>query len=272
MSEKDGVKGKRREPVTTPRRSPTCGENRHGFTLIEILVAIFIFGVVLSTIYSSFLGTSRVVNETEYEAEIYGMARITLDRMLEDLESVYVPRDLKPAEPDGEQVTGADFIGDNTEINGRPADSLRFLSRAHIVFSEEDQPSGTAVIEYYVKETEEEEEKEGHFVLFRSDTPEQETVPSKGTGGLVLCDKLVSIDFTYYDAAGDEYDSWDTTAGAFEGTIPSMVSISLELENRRDPEAPYKFFTTAAIPMGREAKKAEGNEREEARARPANPV
>jgi general secretion pathway protein J len=274
MLKKHGVKGKKREPVTTPRRSFMCDENRQGFTLLEILIAIFIFAVVLSIIYSSFLGTSRVVNETENEAEIYSMARITLDRMLEDLESVYVPQNQEPAEPDDEEVTGAEFVGDDTEIDGRPADSLRFLSRAHIVFSEEDQPSGTAAIEYYVKESEEEEgeEQEGHFVLFRSDTPEQEEAPGKGTGGLVLCDKLVSIDFTYYDAEGDEHDSWDTTAEAFEGRIPNMVSISLELENTRDPEAPYKFFTTVAIPMGGEAKKAEDNEGKEGKAQPAKHV
>ena len=274
MLEKDGVNEKKREPVTTPRRSSMCGENRYGFTLLEILIAIFIFAVVLSIIYSAFLGTSRVINETEEEAEIYSMARITLDRMLDDLESLYVPQNpAEPTEPDSDKVTGADFVGEDKELDGRPADSLRFMSRAHIVFSEEDRPSGTAAIEYYVKESDDEEEgEEPHFVLFRSDTPELEEVPGKGTGGLVLCEKLVSIDFTYYDAEGDEHDSWDTTAEAFEGRIPSMVSISLELENTRDPEAPYKFFTTVAIPMGGEAKKAEGNEGKEAKTQPAKHV
>jgi general secretion pathway protein J len=269
MSEEDSVRGKRGE---TLHCWSMCGKNRHGFTLLEILIAIFIFGVVLSTIYSSFLGTSRVVNETENQAETYRMARITLDRMHDDLESVYVPQNPEPAESDENNVTVGEFVGDDTEIDGRAADSLRFLSRAHIVFSEEDQPSGTAVIEYYVKESEEEEGEESHFVLFRSDTPELEEAPSKGTGGLVLCDKLVSIDFTYYDAVGDEYDSWDTTAEAFEGKIPSMVSITLELENERDAEAPYKFFTTVSIPMGGERRSEEDSAREGARARPANRI
>jgi len=237
--------------------------SRHqsGFTLLEILIAVFIFGVVLSTIYSSYVGTSRIVNETEYQADIYSMARITLDRMHEDLESLYIPQNPKPAESDEDKVTGADFVGVDTEIDGRDADSLRFPSRAHIVFSEEDRPSGTAEIEYYVEQNEE----EGCFVLYRSDTPEMEEPPSKGTGGLVLCEKLLSIDFTYYDAEGEEYDKWDSTAEAFEGKIPSMISITLELENKLDDEAPYKFLTTVAIPMGGEAKDAERDKREETR-------
>jgi general secretion pathway protein J len=236
-----------------------CSKNQHGFTLLEILIAVFIFGVVLSTIYSSYVGTSRVVNETEYQADIYSMARITLERMHEDLESVYVPQNPEPAESDEDNATGADFVGVDTEIDGRAADSLRFLSRAHIVFSEADQPSGTAQIEYYVEQSEE----ETCFVLYRSDTPELEEPPSKGTGGLVLCEKLLSIDFTYYDAKGEEYDNWDSTAEAFKRKIPSMVSISLELENKLDAEAPYKFFTTVTIPMGGEEKDAESEKREE---------
>jgi general secretion pathway protein J len=258
MWEKDHVGGKKGEPVITLRNSSMCEKNRRGFTLLEILIAVFIFGVVLSTIYSSFLGTSRVVHETEHEADIYSMARIALERMHGDLESIYVPQNPEPAELDEDNVTVGDFVGDDREIDGRDADSLRFLSRAHIVFSEEDQPSGTAEIEYYIKQNEE----ESQFVLYRSDTPELEERPEEETGGLVLCEKLFSIDFTYYDAEGEIHDSWDSTAEAFEGEIPSMVSISLELENKQNPEAPYKFFTSVIIPMGGEAKDVESDKPE----------
>ncbi|MBW2172069.1 MAG: prepilin-type N-terminal cleavage/methylation domain-containing protein [Deltaproteobacteria bacterium] len=244
--------------MTTLRYSSVCSTNQHGFTLLEILIAVFIFGVVLSTIYSSYVGTSRIVTETEYQADIYSMARITLDRMHEDLESIYVSQNPEPAESDEDNITGSDFVGDDTEIDGRDADSLQFLSRAHIIFSEKDQPSGTARIEYYVKQSEE----ESYFVLHRSDTPELEEPPGKGTGGLVLCEKLLSIDFTYYDAKGEEYDNWDSTTEAFKGKIPSMVSILLEFENRLGAEAPYMFLTTVTIPMGGETKEAESDARD----------
>lgn len=231
------------------RHLSLCGRNRPGFTLLEILIAIFIFGVVLSTIYSSYVGTSRIVSETEYQTEIYSMARIALERMQEDLESLYAPQRPEPAESDEDKLSGADFVGDDAEIDGRGADSLRFMSRAHLVFSEEDQDSGTAKIEYYVEQSEE----ESHFVLYRSDTPETEEPPSKGTGGLVLCEKLLSVDFTYYNASGEVYDNWDSTSEAFKHKIPSMVSITLEFENKLNAETPYKFLTTVAIPMGGDA-------------------
>ena len=60
--------------------------NTKGFTLFEILIAIFLFTVVLTTIYASYTGTLRVVDTTESQADVYRMARIALERILEDLE------------------------------------------------------------------------------------------------------------------------------------------------------------------------------------------
>ncbi len=65
------------------------GENSPGFTLLEILIAMFIFAIVLSTIYTSYTGTFRILDETKEQTDIYRMARIALERMHEDLESVY---------------------------------------------------------------------------------------------------------------------------------------------------------------------------------------
>jgi general secretion pathway protein J len=232
--------------VRTRYHGLSRGKDRAGFTLAEILIAIFIFAIVLSTIYTSYTGTSRIVNETEYQTEIYRMARIALERMQEDLESVYMTERPEPTGLDEETDQASDFLGEDTDINGRHADSLRFMSRAHVVFSPRDQVSGKAEIAYYVAQNGEEED----FVLYRSDTPELTQAPDAGTGGLVLCEQLLSVDFTYYDAKGEEHTHWDSTAGAFKYTLPRLVSISLEFENALDPEAPYRFFTTVALPMG----------------------
>ncbi|MBL7174348.1 MAG: prepilin-type N-terminal cleavage/methylation domain-containing protein [Desulfobacteraceae bacterium] len=210
--------------------------NSKGFTLFEILITTFIFAVVLSLLYTSYIGTFRNIEATESQADIYGMARITLERMVEDLGSVYV--NIPPS--DG-------FMGEDAEINGRNADTIRFLSRAHIIFNEDDRGARMAEIVYYIKESEEEDA----FILYRSDTPEFEEGPEEGTGGLILCDGLFSVNFTYYTNEGEEYESWDSTKDEFKGRVPAMVSIVLEFFNRSNPEAPFKFKTGVALPMAR---------------------
>jgi general secretion pathway protein J len=222
--------------------------NPKGFTLLEILIAMFIFAVVLSTIYSSYTGTHRIMDETESQADIYMMARVSLERMQEDLESVYhiPPKGDKPPESDKEE--GA-FVGEDNEIEGRSTDSLHFVSRAHLVFSEQEQSSATAEIAYYVKENEEEE----GFILYRSDSPTFQEEPEEETGGLVLCDSLMSVNFTYYDEEGEEYDNWDSTSDEFKHKVPKRVSIELEFENSTDPERPFSFMTSVALPLARAA-------------------
>jgi general secretion pathway protein J len=242
---------------------PAVRQNRPGFTLLEILIALFIFVLVLSTIYASYTGTLRIVNETEYQADVYGMARIALERIYEDLESVYLPPPEAPTEesksepqpepqPELESETVEEtmpvfqFVGARTEVDDTRADTLRFASRAHPVFGTEGPPGGIAEIGYYV------EEKEGEegLVLFRSGRSgfgfghgEEDS-----TGALILCEGLQSLTFTYYDAAGDEYEDWDSMAEEFGGTIPRKVSIRMAFVNRFDPEAPYNFMITVTLP------------------------
>ena len=69
----------------------------------------------------------------------------------------------------------------------------------------------------------------------------------------MLCDSLVSVNFTYYDDDEDDdgYDDWgDSTSDQSKNPIPTRVSILLEFQNRSDPEKPFKFLTTVALPVG----------------------
>lgn len=225
-------------------------KNQRAFTLLEILLAIFIFVIVLSTIYTAYTGTFRNMDIAASQADIYQMARIALERMVEDLQSAYILPQVEESESEEKAPQPASFVGEKLEINGRSAGALRFLSRAHLLFTDEDQPAGIAEILYDVREGEEEG---GGFVLYRSDTPWFEQGPEAGAGGWVLCDGLHAVDFKYYDEEGEEYEKWDSTMEEFKGKLPIMVSISLEFVNKTDPEAPLKFMTRVAPPMAGEA-------------------
>jgi len=119
-------------------------EGHHpGFTLLEILLAIFILGIIVSTIYTAYSGTFSIVDRTTKEAEIYAMARIALERILEDLESIYIPDD---DGGDNYGITTGSQVGDKAFTN------LEFTSSAHLTFSEELKGDTIARIVYYVKE------------------------------------------------------------------------------------------------------------------------
>lgn len=220
--------------------------NSGGFTLAEILIAIFIFAVVLTMIYTSYTGTFRVVDETESQAEIYRMARIAMERMVEDLESTYVSKREEKAKSEENPLQTFQFVGRDQEKKGRYADTLRFISRAHINLSGDDEDTGKTEIGYYVKENEEGED----FILYRSDRPmfEEGFLLEEDNDGLMLCEGLVSVNFIYYEEKGEALENWDPTLEEHKDTIPRIVSILLEFVNPLNPETPLRFMTSVSLP------------------------
>ena len=221
-------------------KSAPCG----GFTLMEVLIAVFILAVVLSMIYASYTGTLRNVEDVESQAEIYRMARIAMERVAEDLGST-VYASPKEGNPEAAQadVLALRFVGEAKDIDGRRADTLRFASLAHLALEEEGAGAGPAEIVYGVREGE-----DGNgLVLYRSDIP----ILMGGAGdqpeGLILCDGLYSIRFIYYDEQGEEYDRWDSSEGTLQGRPPARVGIELAFGDA-SKEAPLRFLTGVALP------------------------
>ena len=261
-------------------------EGHHpGFTLLEILLAIFILGIIVSTIYGAYSGTFSIVDRTTKEAEIYAMARIALERIVEDLESMYIP----DGEPGEKEEGYYGFITRRGQAGDKTFTNLVFTSKAHISFGEtsmEDTISRGYILEdamplpspfseaskedtiafskeskleydwsedmiaritYYVKEG----DNDGTFVLCRSDQPNPHSgLESEIEFGPVLCEGLSNIEFTCYDTKGNPYEDWDSRTGVSGADVPAMVTVQLSFLNASDPEAPYMFTTGVAIPAG----------------------
>lgn len=216
-----------------------------GFTLLEVLLAIFIFAFVVSAIFTAYTGTFKIIDETESQAGIYEMARIALERISEDLASAYLSgQPMSPAA--AEDLPNVLFVGEKKEIGGQPCCALRFSSLAHIAFSKEVSVAGPTEIAYYAAA----KGDEGPLDLYRSDIPLGRERPEPGTGGLLLCEGLSSIGFIYYDSDGEPHDSWNAGEGISKGKLPSRVSILIEFANSTDPAKPFRFLTGVAIPMG----------------------
>ena len=231
--------------------SPLNPTNSRGFTLFELLVAIVIFALVLSTIYASATGTFRVVDDTESQVEIYRMARIAMERIIEDLESVYIKEMTSKGESATDTLAASPFVGEDNEIDGRSADGLRFTSRAHVNLGGQEQDPGAVEIVYYVREGDEDE----GLIFYRDDRPLFEVSGSgeEDTGGLVLCERLRSVDFTYHEQDGTVREDWDTDSEELKGVLPLMVSISLEFNDGSGSGVPLKFFTRVSVPAGQGA-------------------
>ena len=210
---------------------------KNGFTLIEILIAIFILATVLTTVYAAYTGTFRLMKDTRRGDNIYSMARTAMNRMAKDMGSVCSRK--------------GSFRFVSGEIEKEDFMELSFLSSAHLNFYDE-KSSGIAVISYFVVEDDEKESRtlKRKDELYRNKAEETEEDVSI-EGGYILCEGLQSLTYKFYDNSGVEYDSWDSHSDleSQKDKAPAVVSIHLDFINPDDIDRPYRFMTKVFLPM-----------------------
>ena len=79
-----------------------------GFTLIEVLVAVFIGAIVLTVLYASFFQIVKAKERIEEELELYHEARVIMSKMTKDLVTAF-PRGL--VNTDESNITLPFFLG-----------------------------------------------------------------------------------------------------------------------------------------------------------------
>ena len=214
-----------------------------GFTLLEVLIALLILAVVVSTLYSVHSGTVYHLTASRSQAEIYEMARVTLARMTEDLACAHRP----PDEPltTGKEPENDFFSGEEIVLNGTTGHTLQFVTRASLGFA-----AGGDLLRIRL-DTRQEEGLPG-LTLYRTETAVLGDPPPPEKDGWVLCEDVWELTVSYQDADGRTYARWDSSAELFGGRLPVLVSITLRLHNPANRGTPYRFTTQVALPLGRD--------------------
>ena len=233
-------------PVARPRRrvSVNCFTNR-GFTLLEILIAIFIFAIIATTLFASYSAILSGNKTTDQGTAVYEMAKNCLKRMIVDLESIHLslPPGYSPPDLGGPSELYR-IVGDIFDIQGTAFPRLRFTSLAHVSFGEKTQ-KGIAEIVYYVQADDD------HYVLKRADNlyPYQEF--EEKDRDPILCKNLKSLEFKYYDQEGTAHDLWDSDDEDFGYSTPKAIGIKIELA---ESSGSLPFETMVTFPVCREEK------------------
>ena len=175
------------------RRPSTAALSGSGFTLMEIMVAIFIFAVVITTVFGSFRAVFSSADAVGSDVAIFESARTCLGRMATDLNGLIVsdyPRYTKPKFNDPEDPYR--LIGDTTDVAGSSFGRLQFASLAHLALNR-DSRQGVVRIVYYVDQRSDESlvlRRADHLYPF-PDFEESEDDP-------ILCDNLLALEFAYH--------------------------------------------------------------------------
>lgn len=194
-----------------------------GFTLFEILIAISIFAIVVTMLFSSHsLILSNIGNIQEGVATAE-MAQNCINRMVADLQSIYL--NLPPAyAPPEFDAPPEDYrlVGDTSTAGDTTFSKLRFTSTAHLPLGLSVQQDGIAEIVYYVQETD-----DHPFVIRRADNLYPYRPFEENENDPVLCEDISALTFKYYDEEGTEYDLWDSESSDMDYATPRVIGIAI---------------------------------------------
>ncbi|UCH21759.1 MAG: type II secretion system protein [Deltaproteobacteria bacterium] len=197
-----------------------------GFTLIEMLVTIFIFAIIAATIFGSYNSVFSNAATIKDDMMAYEMAKSCLNRMILDLQSVYIS--LTPAYSSLENDEEPDpyrLVGEIIYIDSTPFPRLRFASLSHLPFGAIKQ-DGIAEIIYYVRST-----RDGKYTLRRADNLILYGPAEEKEHDPILCENLKALAFKYYGSEGEAVESWDSEAEEFSYATPRAIEIKLVLGN-----------------------------------------
>lgn len=209
--------------------------NSKGFTLIEILLAVGILGIIFSMVYWTFDKTYDVIERVQMETDRFRSVRLSVNKMSEEISSVYWREEYKDSL----------FIGEDIEENGHPRDSLRFMSASNYGSSAGGNESDMNIISYYL-----EKEEEGEtYKLMHSEIRNIFSASEEDREAYELGESLIGLDLRYFNGT-DWVDSWNSDELK---AVPLTVEIKIIIKDAGGAEKP--FTTLKEIPVGKRIKR-----------------
>jgi general secretion pathway protein J len=196
-----------------------------GFTLVEILIAISILAILMTSVYGIFSSVSLARGRLEADSADYHRARVIFDRMGRELRGAYF------------QTRDQNLVFSGG-ISEESSASLELTTTAVSPLSQ--KGSGLARIRYLLLPDPEDGGRSR--VLMRSEQAVYDPEPIQGTQGMMrLAPGVEAMSIRFY-GNGQWVEKWD---GAASG-MPEMVEISLQLH--REGSDPIFFVSAFEIP------------------------
>ncbi len=244
----------------------SSNRRERGFTLIEILLAVVILGIILVTVYGSLSRTINSKDTAEERAELYASGREAVLKMASEIETAITP-----------------LSGDRVYFRGTagPAPTIEFIAmnrggyglnrvrpgRVLIAYTLDPVPKRRGIfalrreehlfaallaeadgIEPVVDEEDEEDPAPKAIATYLLDCPDMPNeIDLPGS-----CIRIVGLTFRYFDQAlGQWTDAWDSTVEdtAMYRRLPSAVEISLVLADDDGGQFTSDFSTIVDLPL-----------------------
>lgn len=226
---------------------------RRGFTLLEIMIATTILGIILVTVYGVLSRALFAKNHSEERADLYASGREAALKIADELEGALPPS--------AGRYIG--FIGvPGTERV--PTDSVQFDVVVHRLYGAAETRGGRALVSYSLDPV---QNTPNLFALRRqeqllteaapsedlgTDNPDAATAPPPVALAAYILDQVAGLRLRYLNPQTGEWaDSWDTTVQPPPGQppigLPGAVEVTLFLADNQG--GVHDFGTIVDLPL-----------------------
>jgi len=227
--------------------------SRRGFTLLEIMIATAILGIIMMTVYGVFARTLSAKNHSEERAELYASGREVVLKIADELEGALPPTAGRNIGFVG--VTGSERV---------PTDAVQFDLVVRRPFGLTQARGGRALVSYSLDPI---KDAPNLFALRRQEQMLTEAPPDDQSGdgsqaaatpeappviAAYLIDQVAGLRFRYLDPlTGSWVDTWDTTVEPPTGQppigLPGAVEVTLFLADNTG--GVHDFGTIVDLPL-----------------------
>ena len=203
---------------------------RPAFTLVDMLIALAILAVVLSSVYAVFSFQQKALNIAQSSADVFGQAQVILDRLSRDLSGTWLP---------GVKTMGTRAFGFDAG-----AGTLDFVSTSALA-SDADSHIDLVEIGYRVVAAEDAGD-ESLLLVRRQDNTLDDDFRSGGFE-IILTRDLVSLEILYGQEAVDSRQVWSAEMAR---DLPRLVMIKLVMA--AGDQQTETFLATVIVPLAQE--------------------
>lgn len=227
--------------MSAPIEELRPGKARRGMTLVEVMVAVTILGLVATITFGGFSQTMRNKQRMEEMADRSHVIRVAMERMVSEISMAYVSIHVNPNP--ALQSMNTCFIGGR----GGHGHRLDFTSFSHRRLYRDAHESDQNEISYFVTDHPEDRDRR---VLARREQNRIDDDPQEGGTVQILVDDVLDLEMEYFDHVSAQWtDSWDTRELTQQpNRLPTQVKIFLTVPDERAPNR-RRVYGTRATPM-----------------------
>jgi len=182
---------------------------QQGFTLIEVLLAVFITALMISALYGVFSSISASKNRLDSDSELYHGARVLFDRLGKELRSLHYDSRQSRTLLRGGERSGEIYLEFSSTL-ATPHANL---------------PGSIRIISYESRKDRRDEEERQE--LLRVEAPLLED--PQQSRALRMMNNIRDLRLRFYEKSRDSWENdWDSSQSR---SIPDLIEITLVLES-----------------------------------------